>query len=291
MKIPPEDKDLQRTGEHRILAWWDLNIYIGAFHKRKVTARPLRVLERILGQRLHVEGWGRHRYLPEGVWSFEAYNYLDTTDPALAAYATLRQLSPLSERIGMSWQGYNTAASAITDDPDESTVCAFYLNQPDQYGLPRYRSGGVLLRLEDLSSPPYDRSERYHRSARPVVGIPAATDKPTDYRVNFTVHILCSDKQDLLSFHWPRFQESKWPDGISDFELDTRTHAGKPNIIRFQKIIRHVQEHDTVAYCLSHAPNFRIKLEIGSAFRFVGNRPANQDYYDGIVAFDMTRDA
>lgn len=281
------DDPTEHAPKQRVLAWWDIDLHIGAFNKRKVTARPLKDLERVLGHRLHVEDWVRYETMPEGLWKFEAFNYLDTPDPALAAYATLKQLSLLSDWFGMSWQGYNRAATAFTDDPDEATICAFYWNPPDQFGMPRFQSSGVLLRLEDLYSKPFDAQDRYNRAARPVVRVPSLPSMRADFKVEFTVHIICGNKQELMNSHWPRFQESKWPDGVSDLEIDARTHLGKPNIIRVRKVLRGVPEQDAVAYCLSFAPSFRIKLDTGPNFQLVGQRQPSQSYSDGIVAFDL----
>ena len=270
--ISNSDDPSERASKQRVLAWWDIDLHIGAFHKRKVTARPLKDHERVLGHRLHVEDWVRYDTIPEGVRKFEAFNYLDTPDPALAAYATLKQLSPLSDWFGMSWQGYNMAATAFTDDPDEATICAFYWNPPDQFGMPQFQSSGVLLRLDDLNSKPFDARDRYNRAARPIVGVPPLASMRADFTVEFTVHIICGDKQELTNYHWPRLQESKWPDGVLGFEIDARTYLGKPNIIRVRKVLRSIREHDAVAYCLSFAPSFRIRLDTGPDFHLVGQR-------------------
>jgi len=264
-------------------------LHIGAFHKRKMTARPLRELERVLGHRVHVEGWVRYDNMPDDVWKFEAFNYLDASTPSWAAYVMLKMLGPLSDWFGMSWQGYNWKASPLTDDPDEDTICAFYWNPPDQHGLPHYRSAGVLLRLVDPRAKPFDRRDRFNRIARPVVSLPAAPQLRADYEVEFTVHIVCGNKQDLMTYHWPRLQQSRWPDGVSHFDVDARTHAGKPNIIRVRKVLPDMCEHDAVAYCLSYAQSFRIKLETGANFRLVGERQPGKKYSDGIVAFALTR--
>ena len=84
----------------RVLAWWDIDVHIGTLKKRRMTARPLKELERLLAHRLHVESWCRYDALPVNVWNFEAYNYLETAEPAFAAYAMLKQLSPLSSWFG-----------------------------------------------------------------------------------------------------------------------------------------------------------------------------------------------
>lgn len=288
MSVQPDVRP-ERVSTQRVLAWWDLDVHIGAFHKRKLTARPLKDLEHVLGHRLHVESWMRCNRMPEGVWKFEAFNYLDTADPALAAYAILRQLGPLSDCFGMSWQGYNTAATALTDDPDEDTICAFYWNPPDQIGMPRYQSGGVMLRLADMTSKPFDESDRYHRSSRPVVGVPSPTDQRADFMIEFTAVIICGNKHDLMSYHWPRLRDSQWPGGVSGFEVDALTHAGKPNIIRVRQLLRDAHEHEAVAHCLAYAPSFFVKLATEPDFHFSGERRPNSDYRDGIVAFDMKR--
>jgi hypothetical protein len=279
----------ERISSERVIAWWDLDVNIGAFNKRKVTARPLKDLERVLGHRLHVEGWMRYDYMPEGIWKLEAFNYFDTADPALAAYATLKQVSALSDWFGTSWQGYNSAATALADDPDGKTICAFYWNIPDQFGMRRYPASGVLLRLDDLTRKPFDQRERFCRSVRPVVGIPSVPQSCSDYSVEFTVHITCDNVDDLLSRHWPRLRESRWPNGISDFEVDSQVHLGKPNIIRVRQVVRGVREPEAVAYCLSFAQSFRIKLNGGSDFHFVGERQPGREHPDGIVAFDMKK--
>ena len=83
---------------------------IGEFRKRKLTMRPLKEFERALGHRLHVEGWQRYDRMPPDVWNFHAYHYLDTADPALAAYAMLVQMSRTFEWI-VALPGFNNAAA------------------------------------------------------------------------------------------------------------------------------------------------------------------------------------
>jgi hypothetical protein len=266
-----------------------MHVDLGVFHKRKLTARPLKAFERALGHRLHVESRWRYERMPPSVWKFEAYHYIDTSDPALAAYSMLIQLSQFSDWFGMSWQGYNMTATAFTDDPDEATICAFYWIPQDHVRLPRFHSSGVLLRLDDMNSKSFDAQDRYHRAARPVVGVPSLPSMRTDFMVEFTAHIICGNKQDLMNYHWPRLQESKWPDGVTDVEVDARTHLGKPNIIRVKKVLRGILEQDAVAYCLSFAPSFRIRLDTGSNFHLVGQRQPSQNHSDGIVAFDLKR--
>lgn len=284
------EPELDRIASQRVLAWWDLDIQIGAFKKRKVTARPLREIERLLGHRLHVEGWDRYNVSPKGVWKLEAYNYLETPDPAWAAYVMLKRLNSISDWLQTSWIGFNWNATAVADDLDEATICAFYWKAPEISELQRYRSGGVLLRLVDPKEKAFDTRDRHSRKARPVVAVPPAPQNVGRYNVEFTVHIMCGKKQDVLSFHWPRFVEAMFPDGIQDFEIDFRTHLGRPNIIRVKLTLDDFYEHEAVAYCLAYASFFSIKLETEPAFRFRGERLPSQDYVDGFVAFEMTRD-
>jgi hypothetical protein len=272
----------------RVLAWWDLDLQIGQFHKRKLTARPLRELERMLGHRLHIEDRAYCEYLPGGVWKVMAYHYIDTPDPALATYSMFMKLSPLAESFGLSWQGFNSKAHASNGN-DESTICAFYWNPPDQVGMPRYRSGGVLLSLQDLTSKPYSPADRRNRLARPVVRVLTAPQAGADYRVDFTVHITCGNKQKLMTYHWPRFLASHWPDGVQHVEVDSRAQGGKPNIIHVRQTLKGVREHEAMTYCLAFAPSFEIKIIRDLEFRFSGNRQPSQDGRDGIVAFELTR--
>jgi hypothetical protein len=277
----------------RVLAWWDVDVDIGAFHKRKLTSRPLKELERALGHQVHVEGRLRYQNMPPNVWKFEAFHYLDTAEPALAAYSMLTQLSQLSGWFGMSWQGFNTRATTASGEPDDATICAFYWNPPYQYGLPRYISSGVLLELVDVAVDAprvsYDRRDRFCRLARPVIQVHSAPDHRADYLIEFTAHIICRNKQDLMSFHLPRFQASNWPEGVDDVQVDARTHAGKPNIIRIRQTLHQVREHEAIARCLGFAQSFRIKLDLDSGLRLVGERNPGQDYRDGIASFVMTR--
>ena len=171
-------------GQNRVLAWWDVNVQIGPFHKRKMTSRPLKDLERALGYRLHVEAWERFSLMPEGAWKFHAYHYIDTADPALAAYTMLKQLSPMSRWFGMSGHGFNATAATLSGDVFDDTICAFYWNPPDQLGRPRYVSSGVMLMLVDPGEGAFDRDygqARRPRSARPVVQV-HVREPPADRR-------------------------------------------------------------------------------------------------------------
>lgn len=97
------------------------------------------------------------------------------------------------------------------------------------------------------------------------------------------------NKQKMLSFHCPRFVETTFPKGIQDLEIDSRTHLGWPNIIRFRQSLDEICEPEAVAYCLCYAPFFRIKLDTEPEFRFLGERLPSKNYVDGVVAFDMRR--
>ncbi len=274
----------------RVLVWWDVDVNIGAFHKRKLTSRPLKDLERALGHLLHVESRHRYQQMPPNVWKFEAFHYLNTADPALAAYSILTQLSQLSGWFGMSWQGFNTRANTASDDSDDATICAFYWNPPDQYGMPRYVSSGVLLKLVDVpGGVNYDRRDRFCRLARPIVQLPSASDRRADYMIEFTAHVICGNKQDLMNFDLPQFLAANWPESVNDVEVDARTHAGKPNIIRFRQTLHLVHEHEAFARCLGFAQGFRIKLDLDNGLRLVGERYPGRDYRDGIASFVMTR--
>ena len=188
----------------------------------------------------------------------------------------------------MPWQGYNKAATALTDDPDEATICAFYWNPPDQHGMPRYESSGVMLQLVDLRQKPFDCHDRHNRLVRPIVRPPPPQAR-TDYVVEFTVRIICGNEQDLMSFHWPRFQASRWPDGVDYVDVDAKTHMGKPNIVRVRQSLRSFREHEAVAYCLAFAQGLRIKLENDTNFCFTGERYPWKEYSDGISGVVMKR--
>ncbi len=279
------------TPSRRVLAWWDVDVDIGTFSKRKLTARPLKELERALGHRLHVESRWRHHQLPPSVWKFEAYNYLDTADPELAAYSVLMQVGELTGSLGTSWQGYRTAATASTDNPDDSTICAFYWNPPDQHGMQRILSSGVMLKLVDPSiGYGFDHGvDALRLAARPVVKVPSAPSELADYFIDFTAHITCGNKLDLMNLHLPRFQATNWPLGLELAEVDALTHAGKPNIIRIRERLREVREHEAVARCLSFARSFRIKLGRNAGFRLEGERLPSRSNGDGVASFVMTR--
>jgi hypothetical protein len=277
----------------RVLAWWDVDVDIGEFHKRKLTSRPLKELERALGYRVHVESRLRYKQMPPSVWKFEAYHYLETAEPVVAACFMLTQLSQLSGWFGMSWHGFNKQATTASDDPDDATICAFYWNPPDQYGMPRYVSSGVLLKLVDVGvdvpSVNYDHRDRFCRLARPVVQLPIGSARRADYLIEFTAHIICGNKQDLMDLHLPRFQAANWPKGVNGIEIDMRTHAGIPNIIRVRETLNQVGEPEAIARCLEFARNFRIKLDVDRGLRLVGERYPGRDYRDGVASFVMTR--
>ena len=156
--------------------------------------------------------------------------------------------------------------------------------------MPHYvSSGGVMLRLVDQRSEVsrHDPHGRRRREARPIVPTPDAPQQRADYLVEFTIHIICRDKQDLMAFHWPRFLAARWPGGVDHVDLDTRTHAGKPNVIRVRQTLRHVREHEAVTYCLPFVQGLRFKLDRGAPFRFVGESRGRRT--DGIFGFTMTR--
>lgn len=284
-----DDTNVAGLPSRRVLAWWDMDVDIGDFHRRKLTSRPLKELERALGHRVHVESRWRHEKLPPNVWKFEARHYLDTGDPALAAYLTLKQLIQFSDWFGMSLHGFNAAAASTSGDPDDATICAFYWGPPDQRGMPRYISSGVLLMLVDLTSKSFDKQDRFNRLARPVVKASASPPEIADYIIEFTARIMCGNKKDLMDFHLPRFLASNWPQGVDDVEVDARSHAGKPNIIRFRQTLNRTREHEAVAHCLVFARSLRIKLEQSPEFRFSGEHYPWREYRDGIASFVMTR--
>ncbi|MDH4983447.1 hypothetical protein [Hyphomicrobium sp. D-2] len=274
------------TASHRVLVWWDVDINIGPFHKRKLTSRPLKELERALGHRLHVEGRWRHDKHAPDVWKFEAFNYLDTDDPALAACFILSQSVRLSEWLVVSWHGFNAAATTAADDLDASTICAFYWSPPDQIGMTRYISSGVQLNLVDIRN---DVPDRFRRLARPVVKIPAASLGRNDYLIQSTAHILCDNRRDLLDMHLPRLPMAEWADGMVQVDVDALTSDGTPNIIRIQHTLNQVCEHEAIAHVLSLAQGFRIKMSRSNRLLVLGERPARGEYSDGIVSFEMTQ--
>jgi hypothetical protein len=267
----------------RIVAWWDVDVELGAFHKRKMTMRPLKALERMLGHRLHVEGW-QHHHMTKGVYKFHAYHVLDTTDPDLAASFMLNGLSRVAQSVGNSWHAHNRAA-ALSDDLDESTIGAFYWQSAQQIGLPRFLSSGVLLYLVGAHSD--DR--RRAASLRPVVHIPRPAGALADYALDITIHIVCGNKQRLLELHLPDFLHARWPQGIEIVEIDARTHAGQPNIIRVRQEMRGVPEHKAIGCALALSPGFAIQLGRRHPFSFVGQRQPHAPYSDGIVSFELTR--
>jgi hypothetical protein len=260
----------------RVLAWWDVDVDIGVFHKRKLTSRPLKELERALGHRVHVESRLRYEQMPPSVWKFEAFHYLETAEPVLAACYMLSQLTQLSGWLGMSWHGFNKQATTASDDPDDATICAFYRNPRDQYGMPRYVSSGVLLKLVDVGVDVHlksnDRRDRFCRLERPIARLPSAPEPRADYLIEFIAHIICGNKQDLTGLHLPHLQAANWPEGVDDIDIDMLTHAGKPNIIRVRETLHQVPEHEAIARCLGFAQSFRIKLDLDSVLRFVGER-------------------
>jgi hypothetical protein len=272
-----------RPTPQRIVAWWDVDVELGSFHKRKMTMRPLKALERVLGHRLRVEGW-EHHHMTKGVYKFHAYNNLDTTDPDLALSFVLRQLAKVTQSVGNSGYRVNRAA-ALTDDFDDAVIGAFYWAPPEQIDLPNFKSSGVLLSLAGRRR----LHGRAGKSTRPIVKIPQATGGRADNLIDITIHIFCSDKQALIEHQLPDFLYSHWPDGIELVEMDAHTHAGQPNIIRVRQAIPNALEHEAVGACLAISPGFNFQLGQNEPFSFSGHCHPSAHYSDGIVAVELTR--
>jgi hypothetical protein len=134
-----------------------------------------------------------------------------------------------------------------------------------------------------------EQTERLRRQARLIVPLPDAPQQRADYTIVITVRIMCGNKQDLMSFHWPKFLASQWPEGIDHVDVDAKTHAGKPNLIHVRKILRNVREHEAVAYCLSLSRSLMYKLDRSDEFRFIGERLPSLPYSDGISGFVMSQ--
>lgn len=167
MPTPPSPAPAH--SEVRVCAWWDIDIHIGQFNKRKVTARPLKELEQRLGHRLHVEGWERYRQMPPGVWKLHAYHYIDTADPTLAAITTLKSLMNVATDFSLGGYGYRPNA-IHSGDLDDDTIAAFYWGKTATSNM---ISAGVLLHLVPHGARSWDkvRSQR----TRTTIGTPCST--------------------------------------------------------------------------------------------------------------------
>jgi hypothetical protein len=277
---------------YRVLAWWDVDMHIGSYKKRKLTARPLRNLERTLGHRLHVEGRSVHHRLPE-IWKLEAYNYIDVADPALAAHFVLNQISGIAEWF--SGFGYRRVTSTH-DKLDDDTICTFYWG--DEGGPQTYRhvrSGGVLLFLVERFPVRGDQQSRYDfdrlTRPRPVVKVSQAGVSRSNFLVAMTIHFTCNNRQKLIQHHWPKLAEKYGLVPDDHVEFGPQPRDGEPNAITILKSLSGLLEHEAVAYCLARTERCRFKPggsdgEVFHAERFPGHPP-----FDGMHSISLTRAA
>lgn len=280
---------------YRVLAWWDIDMVIGQYRKRKLTARPLRNLERAIGHRLHVSAYPFRFPLPEGMWKFEGFNYIDVADSAFVAHFTCRQISGLSEWFYT--HGYREVTSTSAgDDFDKDTICTFYWSDRDRPQTYRHIvSGGVLLALCDRPighrQPRSTHHVRNARDARPIVRPTIETGPRSTFVVTMTINFTCKDRQKLVRDHWPKLVQ-KYGLG-SDVEVDfgPQPKDGARNTITVRTTLTDVFEHQAVAYCLARAERCRFRLGASGEDVFIAERFPGHDDYDGMYSISLTRDA
>ncbi|MES0073222.1 hypothetical protein [Mesorhizobium sp. M0058] len=268
---------------YRVLAWWDVDMHIGAYKKHKLTARPLRNLERILGHRVHVESRWRHRGLPDGVRKLEAFNYIDVADPALAAFFVLQQISGLSEWF--SGSGYRPVTSRSEDEnTDGDTICTFYWYELDQYEAYRHiRSGGVMLVLVEKLP------VRTRNSSRPIVGIRQSRQPRYSYNVKIVIQFFCDNRQKLVEYHWPRLMKRYAFEPEDRVEFGPPSNNGKPNQICVSAMLADLTEYQAVAYCLARTERCRFKLGGPGEAIFQAERFPDHEPFDGMFSILLTR--
>lgn len=278
---------------YRVLAWWDVDMYIGSYKERKLTARPLRDLERVLGHRVHVEGRSRYRQMSDGVWKFEAFNYVDVADAALVTFYTLRQISALSEWIMLGPGGFKTVKS--TSDDCDADICALYLANHDRCEEYRYiQSGGVLLSLVETGNEKnnklYRRFEQYLRK-RPVVQLRQEPRSPENFHVALVIQFLCNNRQKLKQDHWPNLIKKYGFSEDDGVDFGPQPKDGEPNQITVTKTLIGLPEHEAVAYCLARTERCRFKLGGSGNQVFQAERFSGHGIFDGMFSISLTRAA
>jgi hypothetical protein len=278
---------------YRVLAWWDVDMHIGSYKKRKLTARPLRNLERVLRHRVHVEGRWVHSRLPDGGWKLEAFNYIDVADPAFAAYFVLNQISGVSEWF--SGFGYRPVISP-SDNFDDDTICTYYWHDHD--GPETYRhiqSGGVLLALVEKSPTLSDRHSRYDfenvRRTRPIVRPIREVPLRSSFRATMTIHFTCNNRQKLIQYHWSRLMEKYGLERDDRVEFGPQPKSGEPNEITVCKALVGVSKQEALAYCLARTERCRFKLGGPEEDFFQAERFPDQPPFDGMFSISLTREA
>jgi hypothetical protein len=280
---------------YRVLAWWDIDMVIGQYRKRKLTARPLRNLERAIGHRLHVSAYPFRFPLPEGMWKFEGFNYVDVADSAFVAHFTLRQISGLSEWF--CTLGYREVKSTSADDDfDKNTICTFYWSDRDRPQTYRHIvSGGVLLAMCDRRTAATKSRSSHHvrneRSARPVVRPKVEIGPRSTFLVRMTIHFTAKNRQKLIQLHLPQLIKKYAFRPEDHVDLGPHPTEGEPNRIAVVATLPDIFEHEAVAYCLARTERCRFKLGGPNGEVFVAERIPGHPPFDGVFSISLTREA
>lgn len=103
-----------------------------------------------------------------------------------------------------------------------------------------------------------------------------------------TIRIICGNRKDLTEYHWPRFLAEHWPDGVDSLKIDSKTHAGKPNLIHVRKRLPLLHEHEALSLCLGFSRGLEFRLGDGQDQVFTAHLPEGRMYSDGIIALTLT---
>lgn len=267
-------------------------MFIGRYQKRKLTARPLRNLERTLGHRVHVEGRSVHHRLPD-IWKLEAYNYIDVADPALAAHFVLKQVSGIADWF--SGFGYRRVTST-SDNLDRDTICTFYWGEeggPETY---RYiRSGGVLLFLVERLPVRSGQQSRYDfdrlTRPRPVAKVSQEVASSGNFLVAMTIHLTCKNRQKLIQDHWPKLMQKYGLGPEDQVDFGPSPTDSEPNQITVTARLSDLVEHEAVAYCLARTERCRFKLGGSDGEIFHAERIPDHPPFDGMYSISLMRAA
>jgi hypothetical protein len=281
-----------------VSCWW--SFYVKAWSRRRLMTGPIREMEALLGHRLQVTRVERQEKLP-GVYLVEAWSILEVESLEQSAVAVLRQLQKVSSPVFQS--------SQLDADPTSNgeQVISYYWGPPEQIGLPKFTSSGVLLsynnwrgRPEDLAPSDENNIDALSRRARdahlyhdkrtmPIMQPVDGRSGTEDFLILLDVWIRASTKPKLVALHWPAFKE-RLPEGVELLEITTRSYDKGPFKLKLQRVLHQVTDDQAIACCLMMAGALRLEFEyddLGKLKRLSASKVPGGSDHTGIVAYSL----